>query len=190
MAQKVFSKALMASENVQSYVGSCKFYNGADEEAIYDGALVNIGELCDEEVYGGVDYNMHKATAPTKLTREDVCIVDLAEINEATVQGNVMKLGNKLVGLELAAGGNARFRRLMKGDKFWVGEGCFDAMPTVGQYATAEAGVTTFKAAAAETAGQINFAIRAAKALTVGQSVYAKGTNPETWEQLYLVEVL
>lgn len=198
MATRVFSKALMASEDVQSYVGSCRFYEGTEEltaAPIYDGAFVNIEGLDLDGVYGddthdSYDYNVHIAVAPAtgKLTREDICVVDLATINEAVVQGNVMKIGGKLVDLTLSAGYNARFRRLMKGDKFWIGEGNFAAVPVIGEYSTVAAGLTTLTASDDEmTEGQINFRILASKALTVGQSVNFK--NPG-WEQLYLVEVM
>lgn len=189
---KVFSKALMASEDVQSYVGSCRFYANDAQAPIYDGAFVNIGGLDLDGVYSAtsLDYNIHKAIAPAegKLTREDICVIDLADINEATVQGNVMRIGGKLVDLQIAAGNNARFRRLMKGDKFWLGAGCFSEVPTVGEFATVEAGELALVPAEEITEDQINFAVLTSKALTVGQSVYATGDN--AWEQLFLVEVL
>lgn len=195
MATKVFSKALMASEDVQSYVGSGRYYASATEAQIYDGAFVNVGTIVNDPVYSTAtvtykDYNVHEMTAPAtgKLTREDICVVDLAGINEATVQGNVMKIGDKLVDLTLAAGYNARFRRLMKGDKFWLGEGCFASAPTMGQYCTVANGLTTLTASSASvTADQFNVQVIASKALTVGQTVNYK--NPG-YEQLYLVEVL
>lgn len=186
MAIKVFAKGLMASEDVQSYVGSCRFATTESENnyaAIYDGAFVNIGNIING------DYNVHYAVAPAAgaLTREDVCVIDLADINEATVQGNVMKIGGKLVDLELAAGYTARFRRLKKGDKFWLGEGCFDSAPTLGSTAIAEAGKTTLKVDN-PAANELCVKVIASKAMTVGQTVYAKTSS--TWEQYFLVEVM
>ena len=49
---KVFSKALMMSEDVQSYVGSTKFYAADAPAEIHDGAFVVLGDLVDDGVYG------------------------------------------------------------------------------------------------------------------------------------------
>lgn len=192
MATKVFSKALMASEDVQSYVGSCKMYDDDTAIAVADGAFVNIGGLALDGVYGAtsLDYNVHMATAPDaeKLTREDICVVDVADI-ETWVKGpDVIKFGNRLVNLEAPADEAVRFRRLMKGDKFWLGAANFTATPTIGQYATVSAGSVLLTPNASVTASQLNVSILTSKVLTVGQTVTSTGAN--TWEQIYLVEVL
>ena len=178
MATKVFDKALMASESVQSYVGSCKYMENDEYARIHDGALVNLGDLAHDDVYGAdsLDYNVYEAIAPQAghLNREEVVIVDLSSISEGIINGNEYKIGVKLVNRELEAGFAARFRRLMKGDKFWIGEGNFEAAPAIG----------------ANDPDVLSVKVLASKALTVGQSVYAKGTTPEKWEQLYLVEVM
>ena len=194
---KVFAKALMASEDVQSYVGTCKFYDGTSAAIgalanVDDGAFVSIDGLVLDGVYGAAsyDYNVHAAYAPEAghLTREDICVVDIAGIDEWTKGNNTIKFGNKLVDLAVAAGGNVRFRRLMKGDMFWIGAGNFSATPTVGQYATVAATSTLLTPNAAVTENQFNVKICASKALTVGQTVTSTGAN--AYEQIYLVEVL
>ena len=193
MATKVFDKALMASESVQSYVGSCKYMENDEYARIHDGALVNLGDLAHDDVYGAdsLDYNVYEAIAPqaNHLSREEVVIVDLSSISEGIINGNEYKIGVKLVNRELEAGFAARFRRLMKGDKFWIGEGNFEAAPAIGDVANAKAGQLTF-AMGANDPDVLSVKVLASKALTVGQSVYAKGTTPEKWEQLYLVEVM
>lgn len=192
MATKVFSKALMASEDVQSYVGSCKMYDDDTAIAVADGSFVNIQGLDFDGVYGAssYDYNVHVATAPDSdhLTREDICVIDVANIEEWTKGPDVIKFGNRLVNLEGPADYAVRFRRLMKGDKFWIGAGNFKTVPTIGKYATVEADSVLLAPNNNITSAQMNVQILASKALTVGQTVTSAGAS--AWEQLYLVEVL
>ena len=75
MAIKVFACAEMASENVQSYCVSAKFYANEAYAKIHDGALVVLGDLDTNDAYGTPDYNVYKATQPTAVT-DDVVIVD------------------------------------------------------------------------------------------------------------------
>ena len=187
---KVFAKALMASEDVQSYVGSCRYYDDSEYAVVDDGAVVNIGDLDYDHVYSvtSLDWNVHQATAPVtgKLTREDICIVDLADVPSGLIGGNTYKIGTKITDLKLQAGYTARFRRLFKGDKFWLGAGNFAAAPTVGQYSTVANGSTLFTASTASAAAnQLNIKILDAKVLTQGQTVY----GAPNYEQLYLCEV-
>ena len=185
MAIKVFTCAEMASEDVQSYCVSAKFYADDAYAKIHDGALVVLGDLDTNDAYGTPDYNVYKAKAP-EAAGDDVVIVDLGGINEATVQGNIMKIGNKLVDLEAGEGIAVRCRRLMKGDRMWLGRGLFNAAPTVGQYAGAVANSTLFAPSQAAPVAGLKVKILASKGLTVGQSAYADGAG---YEQLYLCEV-
>lgn len=192
MATKVFSCGEMTSESVQNGVRSCRYFESDDKAAIYDGAFVNVGDLDLDGVYGltTLDYNIHKATAPAtgSLTREDICVIDLAGIETWTKGTNTIKFGNKLVDLEIPAGENARFRTLHKRDNFWLGLGNFTAAPTVGKYATVSNGSTKLTPSDTITASQFNVKILTSKALTVGQKVTSTGAS--AYEQLYLVEVL
>ena len=185
MAIKVFACAEMASEKVQSYCVSAKFYANEAYAKIHDGALVVLGDLDTNDAYGTPDYNVYKATEPTAVT-DDVVIVDLGGINEATVQGNIMKIGNKLVDLEAGEGIAVRCRRLMKGDRMWLGRGLFVTAPTVGQFAGATANNTLLTPSQEAPAGGLKLKVLASKGLTVGQSAYAEGAG---YEQLYLCEV-
>ena len=185
MAIKVFACAEMASEDVQSYCVSAKFYADGAYAKIHDGALVVLGDLDTNDAYGTPDYNVYKATKPTAVT-DDVAIVDLGGINEATVQGNIMKVGNKLVDLEAGEGIAVRCRRLMKGDRMWLGRGLFTAAPTVGQFAGTTANSTLYTPSQEAPAAGLKLKVLASKGLTVGQSAYAEGAG---YEQLYLCEV-
>lgn len=185
MAIKVFACAEMASEDVQSYCVSAKFYADGAYAKIHDGALVVLGDLDTNDAYGTPDYNVYKATEPTVVT-DDVVIVDLGGINEATVQGNIMKIGNKLVDLEAGEGIAVRCRRLMKGDRMWMGRGLFTAAPTVGQFAGTTANNTLFTPSQEAPAAGLKLKVLASKGLTVGQSAYAEDAG---YEQLYLCEV-
>lgn len=185
MAIKVFACAEMASEDVQSYCVSAKFYADDAYAKIHDGALVVLGDLDTNDAYGTPDYNIYKATKPAAAT-DEVVIVDLAGINEATVQGNIMKIGNKLVDLEAGEGIAVRCRRLMKGDRMWMGRGLFTAAPTVGQFAGTTANNTLLTPSQDAPAAGLKLKVLASKGLTVGQSAYAEGAG---YEQLYLCEV-
>jgi hypothetical protein len=185
MAIKVFACAEMASEDVQSYCVSAKFYANDAYAKIHDGALVVLGDLDTNDAYGTPDYNVYKATKPTAVT-DDVVIVDLGGVNEATVQGNIMKIGNKLVDLEAGEGIAVRCRRLMKGDRMWLGRGLFTKAPTVGKFAGTTANDTLLTPIQEAPAGGLKLKVLASKGLTVGQSAYAEDDG---YEQLYLCEV-
>lgn len=204
MATKIFAKALMASEDIQSYVGSCKFGAGTtaadfEYDEIYDGAFVNIGMPCLDGVYGEdtVDWNVRMAVAPTKLTTADICVIDIANISEIDVFGNHYKgIDTRLVNLTRPAGAAVRFRRLAKGDTFWLGLGNFQdetgagTAPTIGQFGNVTTGKTYLTAGASATANQFAVCVIASKSLTVGMSVNNFGTAlAPDWEQLYLCEV-
>lgn len=185
MAIKVFACAEMASEDVQSYCVSAKFYADDAYAKIHDGALVVLGDLDTNDAYGTPDHNVYKATKPAAVA-DDVVIVDLGGVNEATVQGSITKIGNKLVDLEAGEGIAVRCRRLIKGDRMWMGRGLFTAAPTVGQFAGTTANDTLLTPSQdAPTAG-LKLKVLASKGLTVGQSAYAEGAG---YEQLYLCEV-
>jgi hypothetical protein len=185
---KVFSKALMASESIQSYVGSTKFQADNEYAKVVDGAFVVLGDLALDGVYGvaSVDYNVYKSAAPTALT-DKVVVCDLAEVEAYTHGDNRVKMGNKLVDLEAEAGHAVRFRRLAIGDKFWLGEGNFEVAPGENKYATLTANKTTLTPAAAKPEEGFALKIIASEALTVGQYVKKNGSN---FEQLYLCEVV
>lgn len=186
MAIKVFACAEMASEDVQSYCVSAKFYADDAYAKIHDGALVVLGDLDTNDAYDTPDYNIYKATKPAAAS-DDVVIVDLAGINEATVQGNVMKIGNKLVNLEAGEDIAVRCRRPIKGDRMWMGRGLFTAAPTVGQFAGTTANNTLLTPSQDAPAAGLKLKVLASKGLTVGQSAYAEGGAG--YEQLYLCEV-
>ena len=112
---------------------------------------------------------------------------DLAEVMGGVIGGNYYKLGVKTVDLVAEAGYPVRYRKPMKGDKFWLGAGCFASVPSVGGYATLTANDVVLTPA--EEAAEEGFCvvIRASKPLTQGNLVaYADGA----YAQAYLVEVL
>ena len=187
---KVFDMGIMACEDVQAWVGTCKFGTGSDEafEAaqVTDGAFVKLGGLADDEVYSGEkDWNTYHAYAPTALT-DDVVVIDLVEVMGGVIGGNYYKLGVKTVDLVGEAGYPVRYRKPMKGDKFWLGAGCFASVPTVGKYAKLTPNDVILTPS--ETAEEgFCVVIRASKPLTQGNLVaYANSA----YAQAYLVEVL
>lgn len=180
---KTFSKALMMSEDVKSYVGSCIFQKSGSDAPITDGALVKLGNLVADTTYaaaGDYDWNLYIATAPTAVT-DDVAIIDLAEISAGTIGGNNYKIGVQIFDLVQAAGKPARFRRLAKYDKFWLSAGCFASTPVVGEFAGATANSVDHTPADEQPASGYAIKIQAKTALTTGNI-----SN----EDNYLVEVV
>lgn len=194
MATKIFDVAEMVCEDVQAYVKSAKFCTGSDSAPVYaqcdDGAFVTLGKLCADSTYAGmVDYNCKYAYAPTSdaVALDDLWVVDIAEVGAGVIAGNTYRIGDKLVDLKVEAGYPSRVRKLKKGDMFWIGEGCFETVPTVGQFATLTANKVTLTPNASEQDSKVNFAIRASKPMTIGTTV---AYNVSVYEQEYLVEVL
>lgn len=189
MSTKIFEVGSMACEDIQSYVISAKFKASNVFAEVHDGAIVKLGGLCADPVYDGLkDWNCYECTAPANASDAFV-IVDLDEVSEGTIAGNSYKIGNKLVDLKCKPGYAARCRRLVKGDKFWLGEGNFVSAPTVGEYGKITASSTLITAAS--TVSGANFAILASKPMTIGTSVAHTGTGESlAYEQEYLVEVL
>ena len=193
MATKIFDVAEMVCEDVQAYVKSAKFCTGNDEAPVYaqcdDGAFVTLGKLCADSTYAGmVDYNCKYAYAPTsdEVALDDLWVVDIAEVGAGVIAGNTYRIGEKLVDLKVEAGYPSRVRKLKKGDMFWIGAGCFETTPTVGQFATLTASKVTHTPNASKQDSKVNFAIRASKPMPIGTTV-AYNT---AYEQEYLVEVL
>ena len=187
--------ALMASESVQSYLVSVKYKANGEYAEIHDGALVVLGELAPNDPYNvgmrnGVEINGYKddnvyiATAPEAAT-DDVVIVDLAEVTQGPIAGNVYKMGIKLFGLVGEAGMPVRARIPMKHDKFWLSTDCFTGDVTVGQYAVpAAAGDTHFAPAATKPASGFCVAIEDSRDFVAGNTIV--GENGK----LYLCRVL
>lgn len=193
MATKIFDVAEMVCEDVQAYVKSAKFCTGNDDAPVYaqcdDGAFVTLGKLCADSTYAGmVDYNCKYAYAPTSdaVALDDLWVVDIAEVGAGVIAGNTYRIGDKLVDLKVEAGYSSRVRKLKKGDMFWIGAGCFEATPTVDQFATLTENKVTLTPNASKQDSKVNFAIRASKPMTIGTTV----PGAPTYEQEYLVEVL
>lgn len=189
----VFDMGIMACEDVQAWVGSCKFgkdNGGSFEPAeVTDGAFVKLGDLADDKVYAGEkDWNVYKAYAPDATTyeAEDIAVIDLAEVMGGVIGGNYYKLNAKTVDLKAEADLPVRFRKVFKGDKFWLGAGCFASVPAIGKYAGLTAN-DTILTPADEKPANFGVVIRASKPLTQGNKV---GYKDGAFVQAYLVEVL
>lgn len=193
MATKIFDVAKMVSEDVLAYDRSAKFCTGNDEAPVYaqcdDGAFVTLGKMCADETYTGmVDYNCSYAYAPAtdEVALDELWVTDIVEVSSGTIAGNTYRIGDKLVDLHVEAGYPARVRKVKKFDRFWLGAGCFESTPAVGQFATLTAGKITLTPQATKQADKVNFAIRASKPMTIGTLV----PGAPAYEQEYLVEVL
>ena len=139
---KIFQKNLMASEDVQSYLGTGVFYNGENKAAIHDGALVEIGDIEDHSMYEGLkDVNVRKITAPTEGTKR-YAIVDYVGRSEGQIEGVTYREGIKTAGLEAPAGKEVRYRIMKEGDSFYLGTDNFIGSPADGKYAIPTANST------------------------------------------------
>lgn len=169
----------MKSGKMASNVLDSMLANAKAAEAIKDGSLVKLGDLVVDDVYGDADYDTYKAEKPAD--GEEVVIADYAGISEGAIAGNEYKLGIKLHDLMIPAGEVFRVRRLALHDKFWLGEDNFDKAPTVGKFATMEAGKYEHKTADEDPKTGYVVKIIAMKGMTVGMK--AEGN-------LYLCEVI
>lgn len=157
---------MVYSGKMASNVLDSMLANAKAAEAIKDGSLVKLGDLVTDDVYGDAEYDTYKAEKPAD--GEEVVIADYAGISEGAIAGNEYKLGVKLHDLMIPAGEVFRVRRLALHDKFWLAEDNFDAAPTVGKFATAEAGEYTHKVAEDKPASGYAVKIIAEKGMTVG----------------------
>lgn len=197
MDTKIFEVGIMACEDVQAWVGQCKFGTGSDDEfvpaVVDDGSFVVLGELCDDDVYTDLkDWNVYHAFAPVSASynRDEIVVVDISSVSNGVICRNNYKIGNKLVDLQGEAGYAMRYRKMQKGDKFWLGAGCFESVPTVGEYAGLTANKTTLTPNASVPAA-FGVKIRASKPMTIGVTVATSGSGDSlVYEQEYLCEVL
>lgn len=138
--KKMFQKNLMASEDVQSYLGTGRFYEAdaegeLKEAAITDGALVEIGGIENHSVYTGIkDVNVRKITVPTDDTVR-YGIVDYVGRSEGEINGVLYREGVKTAGLSANAGENVRYRIPKVEDTFYLATGNFVGTPGTGKYA-------------------------------------------------------
>lgn len=193
MATKIFDVAKMVSEDVLAYDRSAKFCTGNDDAPVYaqcdDGAFVTLGKMCADATYDGmVDYNCSYAYAPAsdEVALDDLWVTDIVDVSSGSIAGNTYRIGAKLVEMKGEAGSAVRVRKVCKFDRFWLGAGCFESLPTVGQFATLTAGKVTLTPQVSKQVGKVNLAIRASKPMTIGTLV----PGAPAYEQEYLVEVL
>lgn len=190
MAVKFFDVGLMHCEDVQSEVRSGKFVDAGEYADVEDGAIVNIGALCKDTVYGGaaVDYNCREIEAPASVKVEDVWLVDIDERMFVDAgMGEIFRIGGRTYNLIQKAGFPVRIRKAVKGDIFWLGEGAFDAAPNAGDDVKAVAGQLTY-AAGAPAAGEFGLHIEAVEPLTLGARAAKRPDG--RYECKYLVSVL
>lgn len=145
MAKKLFWKNQMASEDVNAYLVSGRFYDDTDSIAeIHDGAVVVIGDLEPHAVYDGVtDLNTRKITAPAEST-DRIAIVDIVNVTEGKIAGVTYREGIKTTDLTQEAGIPVRVRILKEIDSFTLGAGNIEGTPVVGEYLIPQAGSTLF----------------------------------------------
>ena len=89
----------------------------------------------------------------------------------ADANGNVYKVGRDTLGLALPAGQRGTFTRIdgiQSHDIIRFGEGNFASAPTVGKFATIDAGKLKPAASASSTAGELYFEILGTGTFTVG----------------------
>ena len=172
---KFFSKVLMASESVQSYVRSTKYQVNGEDAEIHDGAFVKLGAIAGDTTYasGGKNFNVYLSTAPDTVATDKVAVVDIAGVSGGTINENYYNIGTKLYGLTKQAGELARIRFLFMNDMFILGDGNFETAPTAGQYAILTENKTTLTPSSTIPATGFTVKILEAQSFEPGQ--LAKG---------------
>lgn len=165
---KIFQKNLMASEDVQSFLGTGVFYDGEATAPIHDGAAVVVGDIEAHSVYTNMkDVNVRKLTAPEAAT-DVVAIVDYVNRSEGEIMGNTYREGIQTAGLEAPAGKQVRYRILVKGDSFYLGTDNFAGTPAEGKYAIPTAGDTVWTISDSKADEGVCLKIETTKPLTEG----------------------
>jgi hypothetical protein len=165
---KIFQKNLMASEDVQSYLGTGVFYNGDATAEIHDGAAVVVGDIEAHSVYANMkDVNVRKITAPEAET-DVVAIVDYTNRSEGKIMDVTYREGIQTAGLVAPAGKQVRYRILSKGDTFYLGTDNFAGAPAEGKYAVPTAGNTIWTVVDAPITEGVCLKIETTKPLTEG----------------------
>ena len=165
---KIFQKNLMASEDVQSFLGTGVFYNGEETAEIHDGAAVVVGDIEAHSVYANLkDVNVRKITAPEAET-DVVAIVDYSNRSEGKIMDVTYREGIQTAGLIAPAGKQVRYRILAVGDSFYLGTDNFVGAPEVGKYAIPTAGNTIWTVTDAKSEKGTCLKIETTKPLTEG----------------------
>lgn len=168
MAKKYFWKHLMSSDYDGSKLVKGRFYANNAPAEVHDGAIVVVGGLEDHAVYTGMkDLDTRKITAPTAVT-DPVAIVDLVNVSEGQIMGELYREGIKTVGLVAPAGRVVRVRKLAVGDTFFLATGNFIGTPEVGAYAIPTANSTLLTIDDEVTAGALALVLEVALPLTEG----------------------
>lgn len=164
----IFQKVNMASEDVQAYTRSGRFYDGEETAETQDGAVVVIGDLVEHEVYTGTkDLNVFKISAPTAVT-DSIALVDYVGVSRADVVGVSYNIGDKTWGYPVPKDWNTRIRIPVKYDQFYIGADNFVSEPTVGEYATVTPNDIRLTPVATPTAGQFCVKIEQSQNIITG----------------------
>lgn len=166
---KMFNKILMGSEFNENLLKTGVFFDGDEEAAVEDGAVVSVKGLMDHDLYTGLkDFNARKITA-FDADAPIFGFIDYVGVSEADVMGVTYRVGDKTAGLAPAAGDRVRVRIPVIGDEFYLGDENFDGTPEVGKFAAPAAGETTLAVANAAAASGLCVEIEDTKTLITGQ---------------------
>lgn len=166
-----FRKALMASEDLKSFLVSGAYYAGGVRATCPDGACVTIGALENHSLYSGLkDLNTRKITAPVADT-DSVAFVDYVGVTQGTIQGVVYKEGIKGYGIPVPADTKTRVRIIFKNDTFWLGSSNFAATPVIGNVYIPTAGATTLtnSTGTVVVSGKTSIRVETSQNVTEGQ---------------------
>jgi len=143
-----------AHDDIANIAGIFVDGNG-DPELISSGFLCKRSALLPTEAYGTAIYNSNAwemvAAEDTDLATDGIYAVNPYGVNEATANGNVYKIGQNTLGLDVPAGERTAFTKIdfMSGDKIYrFGIGNLDAALSTNTFFTITDGMLTPAAAA------------------------------------------
>lgn len=167
---KMFNKILMGSEFNENLLKTGVFFDGDEEAAVEDGAVVSVKGLMDHDLYTGLkDFNARKITA-FDADAPIFGFVDYVGVSELRDSDNVVyRIGDKTAGLAPGAGDRTRVRIPVIGDEFYLGDENFTGTPAVGKFAAPVAGDTTLTVADAADTTTLCVEIEDTKTLITGQ---------------------
>lgn len=134
------------------------------------GFLVRESAPLPNEGYTGIANENAWVMEAASGTEDLIYACNTFNVNEIEdpVTGNIYKVGGNTLGLAIPAGQRGTYTRIDEGDIARFGVGDFASTPTVGQYATIEAGKLNPSAERPTTMGTLYFEVLATGTFTQG----------------------
>lgn len=146
------------------------FMNGPSNELCPAGWLVREADALANEGYADLNNENAWIMEAAEGKESFIYACNTFNVNEIQdpVTGNIYKVGTNTLGLPIPAGQRGTYTRIDEGDIMRLGVGNFASAPTVGQYATIQAGKLVPAADAPTAMGTLYFEVLSTGTFTQG----------------------